>query len=1469
MSLRCVGNQLLQTAPSSLLAGASTASLSLWVRVNPGSNVANANGVEIFGDAGGKFSATLSGSGNLRLRWSSTSRGTAGGSSCGLALAPGTSYHLAAVWQDGSQRYFLNGVQVLADTQAGTIGVPGDGAPHPYRLGSDSPGVDVTLGDPTIWAGYALSHQDVMNLRDRVARPSEIAPSSTALQWPLSGPDGVAAKVGDAGLADGSKTGLNLSSVVGAAPTYQAANLAYAPTPAIGHAMVAGSGQSVVVKAEDASGNPSAMLAVATGNAKQQVVIAGTAVSGTVALTFGGHTTAAIPYTITPPQTNGYFHSIPVVAGKTYRVSGTWPFPSYTATSTGVHVEVIQADGTIAATADYSQGAAPVGIADGRYVDSYPAGGDTDPVAWQDYAPGLVATGASISVRISAISEGGLAFFADAVRVQDVTGGVPGTPAYYDDGDPAHYTSSCSDPSSVVTNTLNYESYNGTNHKYSGSVGGTGVTSAVTFDPTAATAAFQALPSVGAGNATISASGLVEFIGDLGTAAQPAITTTSPFATIATAATGAVVPTLDVVPAVGSPYSVQLLDPWIYQYPSTGRPSAWALQWLHQASPRQTLNTRMHDRIFNVGTFGVIATGYWSGQRADGSAVGHYLYETSASGDSIAFPFEGIRQGTYGLAVTWKPDPSLSTSAAFVVTDQSGAVLATVPVDQTAAPADYTDQGHGWKLLGSAFPAGRHNNKFTVTLASTGNKVQIDAVQLVPDAGNTPSIVLHPGDSATLRYPDGFFTCAAGAIPAGAIAIDNRSGGTTLPAFDPTGVTMPVAINGSALPYATGVIDFSNLVTRAEVLPDDQAVNTSDGYPAKLLGGRTAATFILVEPDQLTLGNGRGFKNCPSGRFALHWSGASDHALYEVGGGTISEVVGLRNITAAGGTRVYDITASPGAYSPSIWLHIDSTGPDPADPSGQTHLVDSSDVRVYPPDPSDPTGATQWMEPVPKFHPGFLYMLEGVQGFRWMNNNLINGNPYRDFSTIIPDTFMSKSSYGRTAVVPIARVEAGGPGRDAPQTCVVKVTFAAPHPFFDGCPVTFQDGNQQATFTASGPMGFGSFYNAICEGTTSTYTYVHIFNAVGQMTNVVTGGKLVAQIGQAWSMRDVIDLHKAVPSMKHCWFNTPATASIACVTAIGHALAAGLPAGCVWHHEFGNEVWNYQFPDWNWERIRTFQITGNDQGGNNLIGYCTDCDAAHVAGLAAFTAAGRAADYVATWGCDVDAGRAGDQARYASGHYAPSLYAPGQVLPMRYDEVCCAPYLNNAPVPDNRQNDNGTVEQFLDLLEEFVDDPGYPITIGVRDATRAYYPSAKSAIYECGVDGIAPFHSDGGLPANAAARVHAMHHHPRIFGILLAYFAALQAEGVSLLNFFTGYGSTYLPYAAFEWYDQKRGTGSVVTDAIAITNYDAMDTIPSEAGGAVYRWNLLLGSSGKTRSKQYDLGHNGMSKSTGISMHKS
>src|SRR4051812_27854226 len=144
MSLRFAGSQLLQTLPSPLLAGASTASLSIWLRINPGSGVSNPAGVTLL-DCGGRLAVGLASAGDLRVNWSASSGGVDRTSRWGQPPIPGVTYPLAATWQGGVQRYSLNGLLVGSDPQPGTLGTASAAPPQPFRLGPGLAGVDVAL----------------------------------------------------------------------------------------------------------------------------------------------------------------------------------------------------------------------------------------------------------------------------------------------------------------------------------------------------------------------------------------------------------------------------------------------------------------------------------------------------------------------------------------------------------------------------------------------------------------------------------------------------------------------------------------------------------------------------------------------------------------------------------------------------------------------------------------------------------------------------------------------------------------------------------------------------------------------------------------------------------------------------------------------------------------------------------------------------------------------------------------------------------------------------------------------------------------------------------------------------------------------------------------------------------------------------------------------------------------------------
>ena len=536
MSLRSVGDQLLQTAPSLLLVGASNVSVSFWVRANSGNDVVATGGVEILGDAGGKFSATLSGTGGLQLQWSSNDGRLNGVSTCTLTLMPGTSYHVASTWQSGSQLYYLNGVEVQSDWQVGSLGVLGDSSPHPFRLGSDQTGTDVTLDQPTFWVGYLLTAQDVVNLRNRTIQPGAIASASIALEWSLAGSDGVAAKVGDAGLADTSPNGLAFSSIVGAAPTYQGGDLTYVATPSIGKLAVAPSGKSILLVVEDGTGVDASITNIAASSEVQSIALTSLPAGRALTLSFGGQTTASIPAAEAPPFAYGSW-TFPTVAGHTY-VLGVDRYPNFF--TSVLLIETLDENGDTVARYVWDYGTTPSDSVTDPGVDD--PGGPGYLTVWYITNPGITATGTSMQVRFSGANDAG-AFSLNAIRVQDVTAS---TITYYSVG---------TTPSNL---TQVYAASEGTsNNVYGGTTlnffGYGGPTYPITGGASALQSALESLSNIGAGNVSVADQSTrgtslyqVTFIGALTNQSEPLITCADPAVTIAEVTHGGNYPALSI-----------------------------------------------------------------------------------------------------------------------------------------------------------------------------------------------------------------------------------------------------------------------------------------------------------------------------------------------------------------------------------------------------------------------------------------------------------------------------------------------------------------------------------------------------------------------------------------------------------------------------------------------------------------------------------------------------------------------------------------------------------------------------------------------------------------------------------------------------------------------------------------------------------------------------------------------------------
>jgi Concanavalin A-like lectin/glucanases superfamily len=1456
MSLRSVGNQLLQTVPSAVLAGASTASLSLWVRVNTGSNVSNSNGVEIFGDTGGKFSATLSGSGNLLIRWSSTNGATGGSSSYGLTLIPGTNYHIAAVWQNGAQTYYLNGVLVHSDTQVGTIGVVGDSSTHSYRLGSDSAGTDVTLDEPTLWIGYALRSQDVTNLRNRSITPQGIASSSIALAWSLAGANGVAAQIGDAGLADSSTTGLNLSSIVGAAPTYQAGVLSYyLPVTA----SITPSGEAIAVLFQDGAGNPTNLSAIASSNDVQAISLLGNPAGSAFTLTFNGQKTAAIPVTNSPPASYGLW-TVSTVVGHSYSLGATWPSKGPNGALVQVF-ETLDGSGNSIATSSQTMRSLPSNLTDNQHT----LNGST--IYWNTIST-FTATTTTYSVRVTASTDG--QWYIDGLRVQDTTAN---TITYQDDQSGSltavpSVSQLYSSQGDTYLGTLTAINPTGTGHIYR--------SSASTIQ-----SALLALSSVQAGGLTVAASDgasdgpyTVQFGGPMGGAAQPLLTAGDPNVSIAHTIVGGNFPTYSL--NGGALVTLPNSPVWSPQ-------NSFALYNLFQSAPAVQYSFcgdgHCSESVFQVAN----GTGSLSGQPITVNCG-------SASGSAV-FTFSALTAGTYQFAATWQATGLLSTNAVFQIEDGSNTVLSSTTVNQSIAPTDITDGGFGYKIIGSVTIAPNStNSQLKLVLTTTGSTgiLAIDGVRLALTSANL-SVTIQPSDSLVFHVPANWATTTIGPVAAASITATNLVGGTMLPPISGP-YTMGVGYNCEGDPNSGTFFFYSNLARRVattfDALLGKVVSSDANGYPLKI--NTQYLQFVSIAGFANAQGElGKGLNSLPNGYYTLMWDWdgnrpASTLFLAADGNFTSTEVTRYQNITGTtNNVRVFNLQATSLQFSPLVQLTIDGVLQDPTD---ENWWVSLQNLRIYPPDPSDPTGLTPWVTPT-KYHPNLWSMIGPVQCLRWLDALNTNNCQVANFSDYRQESVLSRGGSSRSVtsnIVSITPVPSGvDPFFSTKRWVIVQVTTATPHGLFDGIASVAVYGSGTAIISDGETCTFDGF-SPIGTKVTSPTTFLMQFQQNNNppynrtMTNSIgAGGTVSADIGTTMPIQDIVEVCNQVNNGAGCdlWWNTSPVATDACDTLVAQYLAANLSPHHKCYVEYANECWNFGFRAYYW--ARTLGYRTNPASGDDIdytIGYVNTFKDKHAIYLAAFKAAGRPATDVVRV--------AGAQGGYAGGSTSPicaqiqAQYGTGASTAI--DLLATATYFDNTlsgnptSFPDY---DVMTTGQSIDLYElnlRYGSLFNECVTQHQQVLAAAGMGSVPIGNYEGGMDLPMP----GGSEKDGFARAAAILRHPRIYHLQLAYFQALQQLGcvVSNIYFLGGYMATVngqdTGWCNWIGWNQQPGTGDPVADAINISNPFAANQVKSETGGAINYWASLVTEPSPppvppTPKKLSRTGRNGQIRTTG------
>jgi hypothetical protein len=1254
--------------------------------------------------------------------------------------------------------------------------------------------------------------------------------------------------------------------------------------PTIGQATVAPSGKSIVLLAQDGTGASTNITSITSSSEVQSIQLVSTPAGNAFTLSFNGQKTAPLPTTTTPPATY-LLWTFPTISGHAYSLAVNFygdhgNLSIYSPVTLGYETMI---SGAVVST--LTRSGSPVG----EFTDTGVNCPSGNPAFWEPVASGAITATAS-TMQLRCTGSLGVGYYMSAIRVEDTTAN---TITYYTVSESAN-VSFVGNSGAWYTDAQS-NAYGGS-EIVCGRASGIGPVTVIAPGSSSSAAvlqgALQGLSTIGLDGVIVTDSSglgsgnyLITFAESLANSPQPLITCPDPAVSIAQVAAGGNCPTLSI--NGGEP---MFLGNWIWTEPVGVPPLPCTLCPLPQSAPAtQTFITNM---------LPYATTGFWDGTLADDASLSGTPVYGWSSGVTMSFTIPELPPGTYQFAITY-PNASFvknsttyqpSTATQFLVQDVSGNTLATYSVDQTQALSDYQSEGHGWKILGSTTLETRGTLSLVMTTvgqsAAASGAPQIvailDAIQLNRTSADT-SVVIGPSDVATLDIPAGWMTTQAGAVPAiSGLSVSPPSPTAIMPPFVANQKTMKVGYNVEYVSFYNTMVTHSNL---AYLIPTMGSVQDANGYPTRFMSpyyapGTYNQPVILASAVSYWGDPPQGTYIINPGLFVMTWDGDSTTTLTASGNATtVVEVTESQILTGTtGNRRVFDIQFDATQVArPCFTLSLHSTTPDLVlDPTGNTYITNLSNLKIYPPDPSDPTGNTIWANP-PKFHPWFLYKLQGMQCLRFLDPLNSNANPASSLAQYKPETHANRCNPTVTnktvAVAQIQQAPAGNLYFVDYNGPVLQVTTTTPHGLYDGC---------QVNFSGCGTAAFQDGKSAVLDSnTTGVYTLVHVLDATNlicavifsgadtaPMTNVLTGGSLIApNYGTFWSLQDITDLVAAVPTVTELHFNVSATID---VTPGGGAeqvaafLAANLSAGIKVHVEYGNECWNYAFNTNIWCALQNARITGTYSNSYEIF-YANQAKAVHDQFLTAFTAAGRATDVVHLYG--VFTGQPGNTVNILT-----QATANGATV----DEVCVAVYFSAWPAISAYASDQLPIfdampaDQLLDYMELTAVYGQYPENLVANQfpaLTEGGYPEAKVIAYEGSVDTLVPIDPiNTGGPANTpnfVIRQQTARNHPRMYGVLLQMAQSYQDAGLTMWSYFHigGSGSIHC-WDSYVSGNQQRGTGTDA-DTINLTSPLEKNLVLNEEGGAWHYWSTLSAPAGTTTTKKAP-GRNGKIRAIGL-----
>lgn len=789
--------------------------------------------------------------------------------------------------------------------------------------------------------------------------------------------------------------------------------------------------------------------------------------------------------------------------------------------------------------------------------------------------------------------------------------------------------------------------------------------------------------------------------------------------------------------------------------------------------------------------------------------------------------------GTYSLALTWPHWGDAATNTEFKVWDDT-TLVATLQVDQSVQPNDFTESGSPWETVGSwAFAT--TTLKLELTTNVTNARIVADGVR-VSGADH-----LQYGDE-TAGAGSVAYEVTGGALPTitNAVVDVSRLGTSNAILAPRSDRSMRIGLNI----LGTGAFEDPCLmngdIMKGTVDVTTAANSDANGYPNGSALRAVAAPNNAYDP--------REFESSLPGTYTLRWDGSGTIALLDSTGspgpsGDFATItLASETLTgAANNVRTYTVAKAGGNTGWSLNLWVSKTGT-------------VTKWACHPPGVAA-DGSERWQ-------PTSLEQLRSAQCIRPLGVYVTNGASIRDRADFSSrdDASYAWDAAGRRS---IAITSIGG--YDATDLWInagwqrFLVTTATSHGLQDGWKVRFDREPTHSIVVGLTGGATPDLYNArLVVFVKSATTFVVAMEA-GSYATVATpftdsGATVEVDLLAGNPFEDHLEL--SVLCGTDFYVNVPHAATDACVTAMAEETAAALPAGKVVYVEYSNECWNsLQDFTQRWYVAAMANVQGLISAGASMQTqtvryYCKRMSEVRTLWRTAFTNAGldpnRIKMVLGGWWALTD--RTSEMAAYcASQGYT-------------FEALAVAPYTSVHGSEDIAFDcDALDAEQVCDLVEHaLLDFRAY--ATGIYNTHRSLldsngFTNAEIIAYEGSLEGL----SRSTVTATNAKQALAVLFHRRAANIIWEYMDVFDSLGMTLFNYF---GHSYKPkgvlidgfqYENIGWLaylgtfqENGRGDGSdgKTNNVAGLTGvppaYPDLSTFVSPIGHAIESWNAAF-----------------------------